>query len=225
MKIYLFSLLFGVFFLPNEIRKCAPQQLSTTLHYTPIVLHGTLSQCTPNKNTGMTTATLHIKTVLRGDIGKSSALKVSYSSEIGGSVRAVTPFKNGDTKVFFAEQNTDGSYRLNTGRCETFFLNLDAQQNVVLNQNIPVSIADFKAGIALFEQNYGTLMANKVDVQAQAAKDAVIKPYALDNPTQNQTYALLAAQIVGVLAETTKPQPIAPKVKKVKKSKTKKTNK
>ncbi len=173
--------------------KCAPQAFYTTVRNTPVMVYGTISDCKTDKGTGLTNASLQIIETLKGELSEGKMivrqLNVSFDSELGGSVSQKTNIKNGDKKIFFLARNPDKSWRLITGRCMTYQLEVNAQKEIVLSnfENKTVSFDDFRKGIALFNENYS-------DFETKKANNADFK---LENPTKNTSFALLVGEMFG----------------------------
>jgi hypothetical protein len=178
--------------------RCAPQAFYTTVHTMPVMVYGTITGCKTDKTTGMTTANLAILETLKGELSEGKMivrqLKVSFASEIGGSVPQKPNVKNGDKKIFFLERNKDKSWRLVVGRCMTYQLAVNANKEIILSNydNKTVSFDDFKNGIALFNKNYS-------DFEAKKAENTDFK---LENSAKNTTFALLAGEMLGKTFET-----------------------
>ena len=183
--------------------KCAPQAFYTTAHTRPVMVYGTISGCKTDKTTNLTTATLQILEILKGDLSEGKMivrqLNVSFASEIGGSIPQKANVKNGDKKVFFLERNADKSWRLVTGRCMTYLLNVNAKKEIILSnyENKTVSFDDFRNGIALFNQKYSDFETKKTENE----------DFKLENPTKNTTFALLAGEMFGKKFETVEQKP------------------
>ena len=174
MKSILFALALALNCANLAFGRCAPQAFYMTMHNTPVMVYATISDCNADKKTGLTTATLQIIETLKGELSEGKMivrqLNVIYSNEIGGSVPQQVNFKNGDKKVFFLERNADKSWRLITGRCMTYKLDVNAKKEIVLSEfdNKTVSFEDFKTGITLFNKNYS-------DFESQKATNADFK--------------------------------------------------
>jgi hypothetical protein len=221
MKSFILSIYFLAACANFAFGKCAPQAFYTTVHNTPVMVYGTISNCKTDKKTGMATAVLQIIETLKGELSEGKMivrqLNVSFASEIGGSVPQKADVKNGDKKIFFLERNPDKSWRLVTGRCMTYQLAVNAKKEIILSNfgNKTVSFDDFKNGITLFNKNYS-------DFESQKAKSADFK---LENTTKNTTFALLAGEMFGKpfeTAETTEKPAEKVKTKKGKRGKRKK---
>lgn len=203
MKSILFALAIALNCANFAFGKCAPQAFYMTVHNTPVMVYAMLTDCKPDKKNGTTTATLQILETLKGELSEGKMivrqLNVSFANEIGGSVSQKTDLKNGDKKVFFLERNPDKSWRLITGRCMTYKLEVNDKKEIVLPnfEDKTVSFDDFRNGLALFNQKYS-------DFEAKKAEN---KDFKLENPTKNTTFALLAGEMFGKKFETAEQKP------------------
>ena len=211
MKSIFFALAIALNCANFAFARCAPQAFYTTVHNTPVMVYATLTDCKPDKKNATTTATLQILETLKGELSEGKMivrqLNVSFANEIGGSVSQKTDLKNGDKKVFFLERNPDKSWRLITGRCMTYKLEVNDKKEIVLPnfENKTVSFDDFKNGIDLFNQNYS-------DFETKKANNTDFK---LENTTKNTTFALLAGEMLGKSFD--KPTKTVEKIEKPKK--------
>jgi hypothetical protein len=159
--------------------------LSNQIHYAPIIVYGTISDCNNDPVAGVTEANFTIHTVIKGVLEPQKipiSFKIHYAKRIDKTYKNV--YKNGETKILFLSKNTTGNWLVE------WEIGTNGNQVDMINTSIP----DFKAGIALFEAKYTYFQEKK------ANNFSIV----LENPTKNQTFAFLAKEMMGNLIYTPK---------------------
>jgi hypothetical protein len=101
-----------------------------------------------------TTATLAINSVLKGVIPEKQ-INIKYTNNEGGTtVRYNIDLKKGEKKVLFLNKGDDKKWQLSGG--SPYSLNVNAKNQIALDNTTNVSFSDFRAGVQFFEHNRDT---------------------------------------------------------------------
>jgi hypothetical protein len=185
----------------------APDRLHLKVHYTPLIVVGSLVECGFSPKIGNINGKLRINTLLKGDAKTPNLLDVDFENDIQTLrfpvAETVKPtYKKGQTKVFFLYKNSDEKWEISD-----FSLNFSKNKVGLITKT--VSIDDFKTGIALFSEKYNFF----------EQKNTENTHFILENPKKNQTFAILAKEMLSDLVKTpeikekqqpTKPLPSKP---------------
>jgi hypothetical protein len=194
MKNLFFILIFA---LCSYTTKPLLQPFYMQIHYAPVLVYGSTSELTTAEN-GFAKGKLTIKEVIKGDISGAKTIDIVFIPKSRN--------KRLPKKVFSKMMNETRIFSLYQDKAKVWIiannlgLNVNANHKIEsfyggndyrLGTNSPtdISISDFKAGIALFEQKYTYFNEKK----ANGIK------ISLENPTQNKTFAFLAEEMMGEL--------------------------
>lgn len=170
----------------------APDHLYLKVHFTPLIVIGTLSEWDFDATTNKIKGKIGIKTVLKGDVENKKMLDVSLNRgyELTKNLADETPtsiYEKGKTYVFFLYKTSDSNWEISN-----FHLNINAPNTLILKQNKKtkvVTIDDCQKGIVLFDKNYEDFKT----------KSATNTNFTLKNPTDNQTFSFLSHEMLGEL--------------------------
>jgi hypothetical protein len=184
LLLFLFCTAFAAISKPR-----APDRLHLKVHYTPLIVVGSLVECGFDAKIGDVNGKLRINTLLKGDAKTAKLLDVDFQNDRQSRRFPVSEtikpnYKKGQTKVFFLYKNRNEKWEISD-------FSLNYSKNKVGLVTKTVSVDDFKAGIALFSEKYTFF----------ERKEAEKKPFVLENSQKNETFAVLAKEMLGKLVE------------------------
>jgi hypothetical protein len=202
LLLFLFCTAFAAISKPR-----APDRLHLKVHYTPLIVVGSLVECGFDAKIGAVNGKLRINMLLKGDAKTAKLLEVDFQNDRQSRRFPVSEtikpnYKKGQTKVFFLYKNRNEKWEISN-------FSLNYSKNKVGLVTKTVSIDDFKVGIALFSEKYTFF----------EQKEAEKTPFILENRGKNETFAVLAKEMLGKLVEIpeikekqqpTKPLPTKP---------------
>jgi hypothetical protein len=177
------------------------------VHYSPILVYATLSESKTDAD-GNNNAKLTIKEVIKGDFKKGMVLNVKFMYVAPRYGRAPVPImppsskktdtpqkanNDGETRIYALSKNSQKETEGIVWDVSRLGFIVNAAQKVEI-PSMPVSIPDFKAGIALFEAKYTYFQEKKTNNIS----------ITLENPTKNQNFAFLAKEMMSNLIYTPK---------------------